>query len=225
MPELDKFARTPLETFERIYSERQDPWGHEVRRSERSRFAHTIAALGNRRFARALEVGASIGVFTDKLADRCDSVITLEPSLVAVTRSRERLRARSHVDIRRGAIPEDLPDGPFDLVVCSGVLFYLAEPLLIESLREIERRLEADGILIAVHFRGTRYLTQVVSILRRRTFPSPDAPLSGETVHSLLREHSCLTRTHSETHRHYLLDRYDNSSADRLHVPQLAPDH
>ena len=75
------------------------------------------------------------------------------PSEAALTRASERLRAHTHVELVSAAVPDGLPDGPFDLVVCSEVLYYLSADALLETLRGIEQRLAVAGALVAVHFR------------------------------------------------------------------------
>jgi SAM-dependent methyltransferase len=200
-------GRTPLVAFERIYQDDPDPWGYASDRYERDKYQRTLAALGERRFTSALEVGCSIGVFTALLAPRCDAVIAIDPSLTALARARERLRSHPNVELVNAAVPEGLPDGRFELVVCSEVLYYLAPEALLETLRGIEQRLAPDGTLVAVHFRPG-HLGRLV--LRRRRRPSPPARLTGDEVHALLHAHTRLTPGHYELHPRYRLDRFDS---------------
>ena len=81
-------------TFERMYREDEDPWGFGTSAYEAAKYDRTIAALGDRRFHRALELGCSIGVLTARLAERCDELIALDTSATAVERARERVGAR-----------------------------------------------------------------------------------------------------------------------------------
>jgi SAM-dependent methyltransferase len=196
--------------FERIYGLEHDPWRCESSASERAKYRHTLAALGGRRYSRALEVGCGIGVFTLDLALRCDAVVALEPSATALSRARRRLRFARHVRVVQGAIPDDLPAGPFDLVVCSEVLYYLREPLVLEALAELEQRIVPGGTLIAVHYApslGSRMIARL-NLLHRA--PRPYAPISGRRVHELLRANTRLAHMHEERHRAYLLDRFDD---------------
>ncbi len=82
---------------------------------EQAKYDATIAALGDRTYPFGLELGASIGVLSERLARRCGRLITLEPSPTAVARARERLAGVPNVDVRLGSVPEDLPEGRFDL--------------------------------------------------------------------------------------------------------------
>ncbi len=199
-------GRTPAATFERLYQADADPWGYATDPYEQAKYRRTLDALGGGRFARALDVGCSIGVFTALLAPRCDAVTALDPSPTAVARAADRLGGQSNVQFVVGAVPERLPDGPFDLVVCSEVLYYLSPDSLIETLLGIEQRLVAGGSLVAVHFRAGR-LRRLMPARRRR--PAPPAPLTGDEVHALLRTHTRLATVHQERHARYLLDRFD----------------
>jgi SAM-dependent methyltransferase len=206
--------RTPLEVFERIYLRDPDPWDYETSADELAKYERTLAVLGTQRWLRALEIGCSIGVLTAKLAPRCDTVVALEPSPTALARARERLRGEPLVEFRQAAIPEGIPDGPFDLVICSEVLYYLSEPLLIETLSAIEERLAPGGALVAVHFRRGRHRLARARALRRHSGwdgarPAPRAPLSGDQVHALLRSHTRLALTHTERDEAYRLERFD----------------
>jgi SAM-dependent methyltransferase len=199
-------GRTPPATFERLYRADADPWRYATDPYEQDKYRRTLAALGERRFVRALEVGCSIGVFTAMLAPRCDVLIALDPSPTALARASDRLQGHRNAQLVAGAVPEGLPDGPLDLVVCSEVLYYLSAPLLIETLQGIEQRLAAGGTLVVVHFRAGRLRRFIPSRTRR---PSPPAPLTGDQVHLLVREHTRLSPVRHERRARYLLDRFD----------------
>ena len=60
----------PLAHFEDLYRRSADPWGFASSGYEAAKYAATLAALPRDRYARGLEVGCSIGVFTAALAGR-----------------------------------------------------------------------------------------------------------------------------------------------------------
>lgn len=181
-------TRTPLAAFEAKYREVADPWDFATSPYEQGRYDATLAALGGRRFGRALELGASIGVLTRRLVPLCDVLVAVEPAPTAAAR----LRAIDGVEVVEGAIPEDLPAGPFDLVVASEVLYYLDDALLDAALDGIEGALAPGGTLLAVHWTGR----------------SPDHVQTGEAVHARLRERAALGHEHHETHDGFVLDRF-----------------
>ncbi len=94
---------------------------------EQAKYAATLDACGPGPFGRALELGASIGVFTALLAPRCRPLVTVDLAPTAVAAARERLRRRAAGRrSSQGADPRRrCPRGPFDLVVASEILYYL----------------------------------------------------------------------------------------------------
>lgn len=182
-------ARTPLDSFEAKYRADADPWDFDTSPYERERHARTVAALGGERFVRALELGASSGALTAGLAPLCDALVALEPAPTAAAALRKRVPS---VQVVQGAVPEDVPDGPFDLIVASEVLYYLSPELLDATLTALEDRLPSGATLLAVHWTGR----------------SPDHVLTGEAVHDVLRARPGLERVHGDERPGYLLDRF-----------------
>ena len=127
--------RLGREYFEGLYAESGDPWDFEVSEYEQNKYARTLASLGDRTFRRALEAGASIGVFTEMLADRCDELIAVDVSERAVAVAQRRLSGRDHVRVERRTLPEQMPEGPFDLIVASEVLYYFPREEMLTVLR------------------------------------------------------------------------------------------
>ena len=169
-------GRLGREYFEGLYAESDDPWNFQASEYEQNKYARTLAVLGERTFPRALEAGASIGVFTELLADRCDELLAVDVSERAVATARRRLSWREHVRIERRTLPEEMPHGPFDLIVASEVLYYFPREEMLTVLRGFERELARGGLLLAVHW-------------RRKT---ETYPLQGDEVHKLLLKHTRL---------------------------------
>ena len=176
--------------FEDLYERDPDPWRFASSDYERDKYAHTLAALEGRRFETALEVGCSIGVFTEQLAWRCRDLVALDVSEQAVAAAAHRVRRRPWVRVERRSLPEETPAGPFDLIVCSEVLYYWSESLLAEGLDLLTAALRPGGLLLAVHFTD-----------RTRTYP-----VQGHRVHELVRSHPSLTPVRGEDRPHYRLD-------------------
>jgi predicted TPR repeat methyltransferase len=179
----------PVE-FEARYRAEFDPWSYETSEYEQAKYAATLAACGPGPFAHALELGGSIGVFSALLAPRCERLDTLDLAPTAVAAARERLAGHPAACAHLGSIPEDLPAGPFDLVVASEVLYYLDGERLSCTLARLADVLATGGRLVAVHWRPT----------------SPERPLSAERVHRLLRSRNWLAPLTELSHPDYLLD-------------------
>ena len=186
--------RLGREYFEGLYAESGDPWNFEASEYERNKYARTLAVLGERTFRKALEAGASIGVFTEMLADRCEELLAVDVAERAVAAARRRLSGRGNVRVERRTLPEQMPDGPFDLIVASEVLYYFPREEMLTVLRGFERELARGGTLLAVHW-------------RRKT---ETYPLQGDEVHELLVEHTRLTNKETVIEPNYRLDLFED---------------
>src|ERR1700733_13474732 len=125
--------RMTLRDFEARYRANPDPWGYTTSGYEQDKYAATLDACGPGPFARALELGASIGVFSAALAPRCQRLTTIDAAPTAVEIARRRLANTPGVAVLDGAIPGAIPAGPYDLVVASEILYYLTPGELEET--------------------------------------------------------------------------------------------
>jgi len=112
--------------FERIYAANPDPWAFETSRYEQEKYDSTIAALGDRRFLSALEIGCSIGVLTARLAAHCDHLLAVDVVDSALTRAKTRCAGLANVIFENRRLPQGWPDQKFDLIVISEVLYFLS---------------------------------------------------------------------------------------------------
>jgi SAM-dependent methyltransferase len=160
----------PPAYFEAMYAESPDPWGFTSRWYERRKYALTMAALPRERYRRGFEPGCSIGVLTALLAQRCDSLLATDIAPAAVATATQRLAPYDRVDVAELAVPQDWPQGQFDLIVLSEIGYYLSADDLELMLDRSVSSLEPGGTLVAVHWRH----------------PVADYPLHGDDVHDLL---------------------------------------
>lgn len=181
--------------FEDLYAASDDPWNFAASDYEREKYDRTLAALGGRRFDKALEAGCSIGVFTAKLAPYCGELLAMDASERAVALARERLARAPGVHVERRTLPEETPAGPFGLVVASEILYYLDRPAMLDALHRLEDALTPGGSLLAVHWRR-----------ETRTYP-----LQGDEVHELIFSNTRLARAHEEATTDYRLELYEDT--------------
>jgi SAM-dependent methyltransferase len=172
---VSKAARTdrPRVTasfFDDLYEHSDDPWSFATSDYERRKYAHTLSSLGAPRFERALEVGCSIGVFTELLARVTGRLLAIDVSERALDRARRRLHGRRGVRFAQVTFPEDLPAGHWDLIICSEVLYYLDPDSFALAADRLRMCLEAGSTVLAVHWRAAT-----------RTYP-----LLGDEVHDRL---------------------------------------
>ncbi len=144
----------PPSYFEALYAADPDPWRFASSPYERDKYAATLAALGDRRFARALEVGCSIGVLTRQLAPRCDVLLAVDVVEMALDQARARCAQLPHVRFARLQVPRGWPEGRFDLILLSEVVYYLA-PADVDALAaRVRASLEPGGCALLVHWLG-----------------------------------------------------------------------
>lgn len=140
--------------FERLYERDPDPWRFATSDYEREKYAATLGVLPPGRMGRAFEVGCSIGVLTRELAGRCDAVMAVDVAEAALAQARARCVGQGWVTFERMEVPEAWPEGGFDLVVFSEVLYYLgAERLRAAAGRTVES-LTAGGVVVLVNWLG-----------------------------------------------------------------------
>ena len=180
----------PPQYFRRIYAREQDPWKFETSEYERGKYAATLAAIPRSRYERGLEVGCSIGVLTRLLADRCDELLGLDVSEKALERARERCQDLASVGFECLRVPQEMPEGEFDLIVISEVAYYWNRADLARAADALAARHAPGGHLVLVH------LTEWV----------PDYPLTGDQVHDFWLERPEWTRVGGERHKLYRID-------------------
>jgi SAM-dependent methyltransferase len=182
--------RAPVEHFERLARESEDPWRYESSAYEQRKYRHTLEYLPERT-GRTLELGCSIGVFTAMLAPRASHLVAVDFSPTALERARRRLRDAENVELRCRRLPEEMPAGPFDTIVCAEILYYWSAPLVLDGLRRMEAALAPGGTLVAVHWRH----------------PDRRRELTGDDVHAIIDAETSLATEARYATPDYLLDR------------------
>jgi SAM-dependent methyltransferase len=106
--------------FEQLYIEKPDPWDFGTSDYERLKYDATLAAIGDGHRT-ALEIGYSIGVFTRRLAERCQALLAVDIAETALDAARQRCAGIANVTFRRMQLPDELPAGRSDLILLSEV--------------------------------------------------------------------------------------------------------
>ena len=151
MPERSSLDRSYFET---LYAQKVDPWDFRTSPYEQRKYAATMDALSRPRYVRALEVGCSIGVLTRLLAARCDSLLSVDTSTRALAEAERDCRDLDQVTFRLSSLPEDFPDGTFDLIMLSEVLYYLSKTDLARVATQCGKALTTDGEIVLCHWLG-----------------------------------------------------------------------
>jgi SAM-dependent methyltransferase len=141
--------------FDDIFRSDDDPWGLASSAYEDAKFARTIAALDDRRYARAFEVGCAHGVLSARLAPLCDALLAIDISAAAIAKARNRLAACPQVALERMAFPREVPSSPgYDLIVLSEVVYYWSDADIARAATWIAQGLAERGRIILVHWIG-----------------------------------------------------------------------
>lgn len=180
--------------FDRLYQADPDPWGFETSAYEATKYAATLAALPKQRYQSAFEIGGSIGVLTERLAHRCDRLLSVDISAIAQARARQRCQGLSQVRLQIMNVPQEYPAESFDLVLVSEVGYYWCWTDLHHAQQQIYQSLQPGGQLLLVHW----------------LHDAPSYPLRGDDVHNDFQEfaESRLTHLVGDRTADYRLDLY-----------------
>src|SRR3954453_18426713 len=197
---LRRLRKGRRRSLERFYAGGHDPFGFDSNPYEAAKFEDLVGVIGAGPFELPRGVGCSIGSCTGRLAPRCGELLATDISQVAVERAQHRLAGHPNVRVERRTIPGEMPDGQFDLIVCSDVLYYLPTWRLRRTLGLLAGRLTPGGAIVSLHWLGEH-----------------GAPVSGDEVHDLqeaawgdLEHVTRLRRDGVGPHgAGYRLDRYD----------------
>jgi len=181
---------TPRAYFEAMYRDTDDPWHLAERWYEQRKYALTTAALPRARYRSAFEPACSAGTLSVLLADRCDQLLSCDRSPRAVATATGRLADHPHARVEHRLLPDQWPNGTFDLIVLSEFLYYQDPPGVAQILDKAVNALEPGGTVVAVHWRH----------------PVPDHSQTGDAVHQALRATPGLVRIAEHSEADFLLD-------------------
>ena len=147
-------ASHDAEHFRQLYARSADPWAFRTSTYEQAKYRRTIATLGERRFRSGFEPGCSIGVLTRMLARCCDALLAADIVEEPLHTARDFCQDLPWVRFVRMRIPTEWPDGRFDLIVLSEVLYFLAPQDIATVAACVLTALDPDGVVLSVNWRG-----------------------------------------------------------------------
>jgi predicted TPR repeat methyltransferase len=151
---IGRFRSHGAAHFQRLYDANPDPWGFRTSIYEQEKYRQTIAALGDRTFERGFEVGCSIGIFTRLLAQRCQSLLAVDIVETPLISAREQCADLPQVQFKCMDITTAWPEGQFDLIVMSEVLYFLSPAAIAGVARRATSCLARDGLVVLVNWLG-----------------------------------------------------------------------
>lgn len=143
----------PPRHFEALYAGSDDPWHFDGSWYEARKRRLLLAALPHERYARAFEPGCATGLLTAELAPRCGALLATDGAERALEVAGRRLERHAHVALRRMWVPDEWPEGAFDLIVLSEFVYYLAPADIDRLALRVRASLTPGGVVAACHWR------------------------------------------------------------------------
>lgn len=190
--------------FDALYEQSTDPWALEGSWYEQRKRALVMASLPRVHYECAFEPGCAQGLLTAQLAQRCSTLLASDCSAQALALAGQRLQGSSQVRLAQLTLPEQWPEGPFDLVVLSELLYYLAPPALEILVGQLRTSLAARATVLACHWRR----------------PIAGCALSGPEVHEHLHAALGWPRAIAVSDADFVLDVWTQGDEDTLAVQE-----
>lgn len=139
--------------FEYRYRLQADPWGYEISPYEQLKYRQTLEILPPKRFERVLEVGCSIGVFTEQLVQSgvAREITGVDVAETALKRARQRLARFNGVKLLLLDITRQELEDSFDLIICAEILYYLGMKNILLVRDKLIGALREGGHLVLVN--------------------------------------------------------------------------
>jgi cyclopropane fatty-acyl-phospholipid synthase-like methyltransferase len=142
------------EYFDALYRADPDPWKFAASPYERDKYTLTLDAMPKPRYRSALEVGCSIGVLTRSLASRCHTLIAIDAAQTPLLEARRRCADLPGVRFEHMFVPDQWPNGAFELILLSEVVYYLSRDDVGRLAAKVTNSLAQGGSVILVHWTG-----------------------------------------------------------------------
>jgi SAM-dependent methyltransferase len=136
--------------LEHLYARTDDPWDFRSSPYEASRFDATLAALPRARYVHALEIGCGNGELARRLVLRCERYTGVDAVAAALAAASKAVPNGTFI---QAFLPCDLPEGAYDLIVLSEILYFLDEAGLYDLAKQLDRKWP-DAEILAVTWLG-----------------------------------------------------------------------
>jgi SAM-dependent methyltransferase len=163
--------------FEAMYAADPDPWRFRTSAYEAAKYAATVAALADRRYRSGLEVGCSIGVLSQRVAPLCEAFLGLDIAEAPLVEARARCRELPQARFARMSVPDNWPEGGFDLILLSEVLYFLSPDDIAATAARVRRSLLPGGSVLLVNWIGNPQPPQPGDLAAEAFLAAADLPL------------------------------------------------
>ena len=97
-------------------------------------------------------------MLTRTLAPHCETLLRLDVSENALQIAQRRSAITGNLRYQRGEVPREWPEGTFDLIVLSEVLYFLSASEIAAVSVRAHRALSGDGLCLLVNWTGENNL-------------------------------------------------------------------
>jgi peptidoglycan/xylan/chitin deacetylase (PgdA/CDA1 family)/SAM-dependent methyltransferase len=192
--------------FESLF-ETEDPWKYSSP-YEQEKYQRQIALLPKEKIGRALELGCAEGHFTVQLAPQVGHLLATDISSKALKRTQARCAQHDNIDYRILDFSAAPIPGDMDLIVCSEILYYLADEAELRKIAPaIVAALKPGGCIVMAH-------AHAVQDNMARTGFDWDSVYGVDVIHRVFSEISGLALEHSLDTELYRIDRFRRIAAD-----------
>lgn len=193
--------------FDKLFKGSEDPWSFRERWYEQRKRNLTLAALPRNHYGSIFEPGCANGELSARLAERCTHLLCSDTSTIALELARNRLAHRSNVRLLQTRLPEQWPEGSFDLIVLSELCYYLDKDDLDQLIERARASLNQGGNLLACHWR----------------WPIDECPQTGDQVHERIHQALGLPRLLRHEDADMVLEVWGTQSTSVAQREGLAP--
>ncbi len=141
-----------LTALQSVYADTTDPWNFRTSGYEHAKFAATLAALSHAHYRQVLEIGCGNGELAKRLCLRCASYVGLDAVDVAIAEAEKSVPSG---EFHQCFLPCRLPDGAFDLIVASEILYFLDQPGIFDLAGQIIARWPGSEIVAVNYLEST----------------------------------------------------------------------
>jgi SAM-dependent methyltransferase len=145
--------RIDVEGFEAKFRDNIDPWNYTHSHFEGFKRRILLNACGRYKHGRVLELGCAIGETTRSLARLSLRLVAVDGSSTALDEAQRRLSGANHVQFCCAVLPQEMPRGPYDLIVVSELAYYLPGHQLRPLAANLIAALAPRGFVVVLNHR------------------------------------------------------------------------
>jgi cyclopropane fatty-acyl-phospholipid synthase-like methyltransferase len=166
--------------FERLYIDGGDPWNYQSDSYELQKYTRTLNSAKTAR-TNALELGSSVGIFTQRLSFEFERVTAVDFSTEAIKTARAKTKDRTNITFVEAPLESLSLNERFDVIFCAEVFFYIDPEKNGQKIcRMLAEHIAPEGNIILVE--GLKIgvweakLNEHFEVIKRQVFDEPVRP-------------------------------------------------